>query len=262
MDEEVDMSTVYKQAANNIKTIRNFNDSLNRFGYTKDDRIERRDMMIMYHTINKEMSEEISMLAHDSCYDSAKEMRLRLTNIKNEFQNLQINNEELIRNEQESIFCTAQQNYLNEIKRKHQREEQEILNYCDELRDDLKKTHEIEIENLELKIKKIKQLPTVYSKRLIELLKSESSLINLNEFDEARKVRTMIDRILPNEVNESNNEFLRKNQMKREALYQAHREDLARLDEKIKSIIWTDKRRREREYARYYYDSSYIFVIL
>jgi hypothetical protein len=268
LENEVDMSTVYKQAANNLTTIKNFNDSLNRFGYTKDDRIDRRDMVLMYQTIHGEMSNEITSLAHSNSYSNAKEMRNNLNSIKQEFLNLQITNDQNRRNEQEEIFRKTQESFLNEIKLRHANEEREVLRKCQNLKENLLKTHEIEIENLELKIKKIKKLPVVYSKKLIgnlpsippslpphrpylELLKSESSLINLNEYDEARKVRNRIDQILPNEISQSDQNFSLRNQMKREALARSHCDDLARLDEKIKGIIWTDKRRREREYARY-----------
>jgi hypothetical protein len=250
MDDEIDMSTVYKQAASNLKTVTNLNDSLQRFGYTKDDRIERRDMVVMFHTIRHEMEEEIHSLAHDSCYDSAKEMRTRLTNLKNEYNSLQLNGEYSLRKEQQNYFENGQNQHLIELRARHNREENEILRYCSELKENLNQTHVIEKENLELKIRRLKKLPTVYSKQLIELLKSESSLISLNDYEEARKVRQMIERLLPNEENQSNVDFVRKNEMKREALDEAHAEDRARLDEKIKGIIWTDKRRREGEYRR------------
>jgi hypothetical protein len=63
-------------------------------------------------------------------------------------------------------------------------------------------------------------------------------------------VRNRIDQILPNEIAQSDHNFHLRNQMKREALARSHSDDLARLDEKIKGIVWTDKRRREREYSR------------
>ena len=36
-----------------------------------------------------------------------------------------------------------------------------------------------------------------YSKRVIELFKAESGLIRLKQYDDARKVRSMLDRLLP-----------------------------------------------------------------
>jgi hypothetical protein len=166
-ESEIDVSTVYKQAANNLTTIKNFNESLNRFGYTKDDRIDRRDMVLMYQTIQSEMSNEITSLAHSNSYSNAKEMRNNLNTIKKEFLNLQVTNDENRRNEQEEIFQKTQQSFLNEVRLRHENEERDVLRKCQALRENLAKTHEIEIENLELKLKKIKKLPVVYSKKLI-----------------------------------------------------------------------------------------------
>ena len=174
INNEIDSSIVYKQAVSNLSTLTNLSSSLNHFGYKEDDRIERRDVILIYNTIRNEMKEEINSLAHSSLYSNAKEMRNRLNLLTNEFNSLQTNSSEIIRNEQQNLFLTAKSQHFNEIKERHLKEEEEVRNYCEDLRNDLIKTHQIERENLELKINQIKKLPTVYSKRLIELLKSES----------------------------------------------------------------------------------------
>ncbi|CAE7763407.1 unnamed protein product, partial [Symbiodinium microadriaticum] len=73
-------------------------------------------------------------------------------------------------------------------------------------------------------------------------------LIKLCEYEEARKVRNMIDKILPGEVKSNDREFERKCQLMRDEMRAAHVEDNARLEEKIKALQWKEKRRREREY--------------
>ena len=50
----------------------------------------------------------------------------------------------------------------------------------------------------------------------------------------------MIDKILPNEESLHDEEFHLRNERKREALKEAHIEDIARLEEKIKGIIWNE----------------------
>jgi hypothetical protein len=82
------------------------------------------------------------------------------------------------------------------------------------------------------------------------LIHAVCRLIQLCEYEEARKVRNMIDKILPGEVKNNDREFERRMQLMRENMRKAHIEDEARLDEKIKALVWTEKRRREREYAR------------
>jgi hypothetical protein len=76
-------------------------------------------------------------------------------------------------------------------------------------------------------------------------------LIKLNEYEEARKVRNMIDKILPGEERKHEREYRRLNELKRQTLRDAHIDDIARLDEKLKAMTWSDKRRREGEYARH-----------
>jgi hypothetical protein len=78
------------QAASNLKPVTNLNDSLQRFGYTKDDRIERRFGCDISDKIIRHEREEIHNLAHDSCYDSVKEMRTCLTNSENEYNSWQL----------------------------------------------------------------------------------------------------------------------------------------------------------------------------
>jgi hypothetical protein len=78
----------------------------------------------------------------------------------------------------------------------------------------------------------------------------QCSLIKLCEYEEARKVRNMIDKILPGEVRKNEEVFEQTKQQVRAKLAQAQQEDLGRLQEKIKALVWKDKRRRETELGR------------
>jgi hypothetical protein len=174
IEDEVESSVVFKQAASNLSTVKSLNESLNRFGYTSDDRIERRDLVLMYSSIKNEMENEIHTLAHDSAYDEAKEMRMRLTSLRGEFNGLQTNGAKLIRDDQSQMFGKASAILLEEAKKKAAIEEARVEEQCVNLRLDMEKTHEIELENLEKKIARIEKPHTKYSKRLIELFKSEA----------------------------------------------------------------------------------------
>jgi succinate dehydrogenase/fumarate reductase flavoprotein subunit len=57
----------------------------------------------------------------------------------------------------------------------------------------------------------------------------------------------MIDKILPNEEKRNKLEFEQKIESMRRKLSESQREDIARLEEKLKSIMWKDCRRREHE---------------
>jgi hypothetical protein len=174
VEDEIDASTVFKQAASNLKSVTNLNDSLDRFGYHSDDRIERRELVSMYTSIKKEMESEIYHLAHSNEYDSAKEMRGRLNSLRREFDGLQTNGAKLIRDDQNRDFERASSQHITDVKQRHQVEEREVERQCQRMREQLAKTHEIEFENLEKIISRSKLPPMVYSKRLIELFKAES----------------------------------------------------------------------------------------
>lgn len=75
-------------------------------------------------------------------------------------------------------------------------------------------------------------------------------LIKLCEYEEARKVRNMIDKILPGEVKKNEEVFEQSKQAARAGLVAAQLEDVGRLEEKIKAMVWKDKRRRETEHCR------------
>lgn len=60
----------------------------------------------------------------------------------------------------------------------------------------------------------------------------------------------MIDKILPGEVKKNEEVFEQNKQLERAKLARAQQEDWGRLEEKIKAIIWKDKRRRDTELSR------------
>ena len=45
---EVDVSAMFRQEASELINVHNLESTLNKFGYTKGDRIERRELVLMY----------------------------------------------------------------------------------------------------------------------------------------------------------------------------------------------------------------------
>jgi hypothetical protein len=174
IDNEIDASNVFKQAASNLVTVRSLDESLNKFGYSSDDRIERRELVLMYSSIKDEMESEIENLAHDSAYDEAKEMRSRLTFLKKEFSGLQTSGAKLVRDEQCSYFDKATTILVSDVKRRHDNEHREVKKICESIRHDLQSIHDIQHEKLEKEISHMVEPLPKYSKRLIELFKAES----------------------------------------------------------------------------------------
>jgi hypothetical protein len=174
IDNEIDVSNVFKQAASNLVTVSSLDDSLNRFGYSSDDRIDRRELVLMYSSIKGEMETEISHLAHDSAYDDAKKLRSKLTFLKSEFSGLQTSGARLIRDDQLVHFEKASGALIADVKRKNDLSYQEALRKCEHIRNDIAQLHDIQLEKLEKDISKRVQPHMKYSKRLIELFKAES----------------------------------------------------------------------------------------
>ena len=71
-------------------------------------------------------------------------------------------------------------------------------------------------------------------------------LIKLCQYEEARKVRDMIQKILPGEEERFRREFEKKLDRIRKVVADDHEQDLIRLDEKLKAIQWDGKREREK----------------
>lgn len=249
LDCEIDARNVFKPAASDLSSVKNLNDSLARFGFSADDRIDRRELVTMYSSIAKETEAEISHLAHDSSYDSAKEMRARLTDLKNEFTGLQTTSAQLIRDDQASYFSKAAADLTKLTRAENQQKLRDTEEYCERLRRDQRHTFEIQRENLELQIANTHRPSMKYSKQLIELLKSESSLITLCQYEEAKKVRAVIDRILPVEQRQNELDFEESNEKRRRALKKCQAADVARLEERVKAIICTQERKCEKNAA-------------
>ncbi len=103
-DLEVDSSVMFKQEEGQLTTVFDLEDALNSFGYSKDDRISKRESVLIYSKIKDSMESEIFTLANTTAYAAAKEMRARLTNLRQEFDQLQLVGVETLRNEQVEFF--------------------------------------------------------------------------------------------------------------------------------------------------------------
>jgi len=69
----------------------------------------------------------------------------------------------------------------------------------------------------------------------------------LCQYEEAKKVRHMIDKILPKEKNDFYKSFDNRIDKMRSSLKSQQNEHLARQEESLKAIQWKDMRRRENE---------------
>lgn len=248
---ELDSSTIFKQEADQLTTVQDFDDALSRYGFTRDDKMSRRELVNIHNQIKGAMEPEIFRLANAGRYAEAKEMRARLTKLRAAFDDLQLSAASNSRAEQQSLFERGS----SELTKKLQHSHQQSLAELEETFHKATSTHElyqtIQSTNLEQTISKIHRPNVRYSKRLIELFKAEYNLNKLKQYDEAIKVRRMIDKQLPIEEKKFYDEFESSINRKREKLAQQQAYEQNRLEEKLKTVQWNDIRRREMETKMY-----------
>jgi len=218
------------------------------FGYAADDRIERRDLVQIYRRVETEMEAEIKHRAHTGKYSAAKEMRGTLTKLRSKFDEMLGHGEVVMRQDQVIAFSKAKDRHLKAITDRHHEQELNLRETLTELDDNLELTQRIERENLEKRIKRIKRPRVKYSKRVIELVRAENELIRLCQYDDAEKVRLMLDKIVPVERKRFYKEFDDNINLMRKHLADRQAMDRIRHEESTKGIEWKDIRRRDKEY--------------
>ena len=246
--EEVDASVIYKQTdTSGITRVSRLSELLEIFGYSVDDRIERREICVMYETAKKAMEDEIDRLAHSAGYSAAKDMRARLTLLRGEFDNLQLQGVRSTQRDQGVKFEEAAKTLKSQMMERNSTMERESESMLERVRRDQQSAHEIQRENLEIELLRVPRPRVKYSKRCIELMKAEHELIRLAQYDDARKVNAMLKRIKPQEERRFYRVFDEMLDERREQLRKDQALDLVRLDEKLKGLQWGAVRVREKE---------------
>ncbi len=246
-DHEVDSTIIFKQEADQLTTVQDLEDALRRFGYSKDDRISRRDLVLIYNKIQHEMEHEIFRLANSSSYSEAKEMRQRLTNLRAEFDNLQLSGVANLRQDQTKSFEKATMFLQSDLLKTHEMGTAGLSAFLEHQKNSEEFFHTIQNDNLDQTISKIPRPKMRYSKRAIELFRAEYGLNKLKQYDEAIKVRKMIDKLLPKEEKKFYDHFDKTIESKRVTLAKIHAEDDARLEEKQRKTEWKHIRQKEYE---------------
>ena len=248
LQEEVDAAVIYKKTdTSGITGVRCLSELLGIFGYSPDDRIERREICVMYETVKKAMEEEIDRLAHSAGYSAAKDMRARLTLLRSEFDNLQLQGVRTTQQLQAVKFDEATKTIRSQMQERNAAMERQSDSTLERVKQDQLSAHEIQRENLEIELLRIPRPRIKYSKRCIELMKAEHELIRLAQYDDARKVNAMLKRIKPMEEKRFYQKFDEMLDERREHLRKEQAVDLVRLDEKLKGLQWKDVRQREKE---------------
>ena len=108
-------------------------------------------------------------------------------------------------------------------------------------------SHAIEIENLEFKISRMDLPRPKFSKRVIELTRSENELVRLKLYDDAAQVRRMLGNIQPQEEANWAKKFEQSLEDMRNALHQKQDNEWVRLSEKTKTLRWNALREKEKQ---------------
>jgi hypothetical protein len=245
---EVDSSEIFKPEVGNLSHVSNLADVFRSFGYSSDDRVDRRELCKMWGATKRDIEAEIMRLAHNNGYETAKKLRARLVSLRREFDALQtdtVRNSQAVQYEK---FSLAEE----EMKSKLMEETAELLNHtnheCHQLQAELEMSRAIENENLEFEISKLPVPRVMYSKRAIELKKAESELIRLAQYDDARKVSLMLEKLLPKEQEACTKKFDREIQQRRDVLARKQKYDAIKVEEKVKGLQFTGARMADKRH--------------
>ena len=180
-------------------------------------------------------------------YDEAREKFLQMSLIQHELKSKVINELQQERESQVQKFRQSSREFWETLKAKQAREVEEINSFVDNAIQAQMQDHAIEWENLEAKLARIPRKRPKYSKTVIEWIKMEARLIQLSQFEDAKVIRSKIDRRIPFEEARFHAEFEKRIDGERRKLMVKQQEDRARLEEKLKTMRWDHLRRRERE---------------
>jgi hypothetical protein len=144
-------------------------EALNEYGYSPEDRIERREICKIYGAVKSDMENEIKRLTKNNAYVKAKALRATLVGIRKEFDALQTTKVASSHLTQQSTFTKAEElfhKHLDDSLAKHLIKTEQA---CKDLEQEMATNHAIEIDNLEFKISKMEVPRVKFSKRVIEL---------------------------------------------------------------------------------------------
>jgi hypothetical protein len=246
-DFEVDEEVFQSKDMGNLGNIHNFHEALERYGYKVDDNISRRDLVVIYQKSKYDLSQMMNKYAKNGNYDAALEWKQRLSQLRSDFDaRIQVNISNKIDHEHNQ-FDVAKQSLKNQEKHHHDSQIEHVDDLCHQKEIEHSETYRVRWEILEENISAMKLPRVKYSPRMIDLVNAEAHLNKLMQFDEARRVRLMIDKLKPIEDRANEREFYKKIDMMRNNLRCEEERDRKKLDEILKTIRWKDIRQRQHD---------------
>lgn len=233
-----------------LASLRTLKEALARFGYREDDVIGRRDAVSMFRKIESAFRAEIAHLTACRRYDEAKHAEDRLTALHEAFCDHQMGQERRVMDRQQSLFRKAKKAVHDRTTARHAEHREELEAECTFRERDLQASHAAQTENLHLDIENFHEPRFKASKYLLELTQAELSLVRLRQYDDAKNVRRMMDRIEPGERAAWRDQHQAAIKHKLDSLDKKQKEELKNTHERVSADRWRGIRHRQRDARR------------
>ncbi|CAM9277712.1 unnamed protein product [Chrysoparadoxa australica] len=167
------------------------------FGYAPGDRIPRRDQVMIFKRLERAIVGKKAELVEAGNYVQIMQLDDTLEKLRHQFQDLQMRDARKDHAYQKNLFEVSQSITLSTRsdaqKKMLARQEGELV--MDEA--ELAHIHMIQRENLDLELSWLPEPRVKYSKKFLELRKSEESLVRLRQYKDAQVVRKMMEKMRP-----------------------------------------------------------------
>jgi len=216
-------------------------------GYEPGDLLSRREQIILYQRVSAAFEARIDSLVTRKRFMDAKERRKVIEKLRLDFEALQVNDQKRHQEEQWRQFRRGKKFWKQRMAEEHQADIDKVSNYVASQEAFFKKKHAFQAENLERHISQSQQPRLKYSTRLQYLTNAEKSLARLNEFDDAKNVNGMINKILPLEKRNAELHWKDHINVRRRKLQNNQKEEMQRVKESLAGTIWRERRVRDRQ---------------
>lgn len=244
-ENELDTTIVFKEQATGLGNVRNMDEALDKFGYTKNDKINRRELVEIYKKVEKDINNDILNLSLKNKYKEIKEKKNNEHKIYDEFSSQQINTVKKNQIKQKELFQLGETLLTDKTNEENNKIKNELISTIDE-RNQLNNLYkDIETSQLLSSIKSLKKPKMKYSKTIINLLHMENNLNKLEQYDDAIKVRLKINELLPKETKKFYEKFNQDIEKQIKNLEIKQERDQRKLEENNIGRIWKNKREEE-----------------
>lgn len=222
---------------------------LQKYGYSKDTRLARTEQSLIYNKIKSDFLKHVNEVCEKRNYDEGRESYSKYTSIQKELKQKVLGEMQSDIEMQQWKFRKSSKDFMESIKQKHMLQMSEMNEYVNTLIENQRSTHKIQWENLEAKLSRVHCKTPKYSKTVIELLKMEKRLIQLSQFEDAKVVRTTLNRKIPVEEAIFYREFDDRLELERKKLDAAQANDCTQLEERLKTLTFEFDLRKKSELA-------------